>query len=113
MLRALRAAAGLAIALVAGASPAFADQPAFRLGDAAAPFGWSTVVADFDTDGHADVAVADHAAGGRGERYRLEVSVAGQVPRDFIFESSGGAVMLRVTDVDRDNDLDVVAATPL
>src|SRR6476646_2691700 len=33
--------------------------PAFRLGDAARPFGWSTVVSDFNHDGIPDLAIAD------------------------------------------------------
>src|SRR5437762_10158900 len=32
----------------------------FRLGDGGKPFGWSTVVGDFNTDGKPDIAVADH-----------------------------------------------------
>src|SRR5262245_59597163 len=37
------------------------EHPLFLLGDAAAPFGWSTIIGDFNTDGRPDVAVADHA----------------------------------------------------
>jgi hypothetical protein len=91
-----------------------AERPDYRLGDAAAPFGWSTVVADFDTDGRPDVAVADRLAphGGSNE-YRLEFSLAGQAPHDVTFESSQDAVTISVADVDRDNDLDVIVETPL
>jgi len=85
----------------------------FRLGDAAQPFGWSTVIADFNRDGKPDLAVADHIAR-RTSRYayRLEFSISGQTPRDVTFESSHEAVTISVADVDRDNDLDIIVGTP-
>ena len=88
-------------------------SPVFRLGDAARPFGWSTVVGDFNTDGTPDVAVADRV--GRrtsGYAYRLEFSVSGKTRRDVTFESSHESVTIRVADVDRDNDLDIIVGTP-
>jgi hypothetical protein len=86
----------------------------FRLGDAARPFGWSTVIGDFNTDGKPDVAVADHVARRASSyAYRLEFSVSGQATRHVTFESRHDAVTVRVADVDRDNDLDVIVGTPL
>ena len=91
------------------------DRPSiFRLGDAAKPFGWSTVVGDFNTDGAPDVAIADHI----GRRtssyaYRLELAVSGEARRDVTFETSHEAITIRVADIDRDDDLDIIIGTPL
>ena len=90
------------------------DRPEFRLGNAAKPFGWSTAVGDFNMDGQADIAIADHI--GRdadGYAYRLEFSISGGAPDAVTFESIHNAVTIRVADVDRDNDLDVVVGVPL
>jgi len=90
------------------------DRTPFRLGDAAAPFSWSTVVGDFNADGRADVAVADHLGTRSGAyAYRLEFSISGQERHDVTFESSRDAITIRLADVDRDNDLDVIVGTPL
>src|SRR5262245_35540719 len=89
-------------------------RPAFRLGDSARPFGWSTVVGDFNTDGTPDVVVADHVdAHADGYEYRIEFSVSGEPADDVTFESTHDAVTISVADVDRDNDLDVIVGTPL
>jgi hypothetical protein len=90
------------------------DQPAFRLGTGAKPFGWSTVIADFDRDGRPDVAVADHVGRHDGAyAYRIEFLVAGRAPADVEFESTADAVTIRTVDVDHDDDLDIVVDRPL
>jgi hypothetical protein len=87
-------------------------RPAFRLGNAARPFGWSTVIGDFDRDGRPDVVVADHAAGRpTGYAYRIEFSLSGQATYDVRFESAQPAVTLTISDVDDDDDLDVLVGT--
>jgi hypothetical protein len=94
--------------------PIRSDRPAFRLGDAGKPFGWSTVIGDFNTDGQPDVAVADRIARRtRGYVYRLEFAVSGQAPHSVTFESTHDAITVSVADVDRDNDLDIIISTPL
>jgi hypothetical protein len=94
-------------------SPA-AAPPTFRLGNAARPFGWSTVIGDFDRDGRPDVVVADHATRRpTGYAYRIEFSLSGQATYDVKFESAQPAVTLTVSDIDNDDDLDVlVGAAP-
>jgi len=94
---------------------AFADgSVVFRLGDAGAPFRYSTVVGDFNTDGRPDVAVADHVGNGvEPYEYRLQFSVSGQPVRDITFEASQEAIDLRLADVDRDDDLDLIVGEPL
>jgi len=83
--------------------------PVFRLGDAARPFGWSTAIADFNTDGEPDVAVADRMGGtAGGYSYRIRFSISGQESNEVLFESTHDAVTITVFDVDRDNDLDVI-----
>jgi hypothetical protein len=90
------------------------DQPVFRLGDAARPFGWSTVVGDFNRDGRADVAVADRTRGRAGRyAYHLEFAVAGRTAQRVTFESSQSTLTIRLADVDRDHDDDIVVVAPL
>jgi len=89
-------------------------SPRFRLGDAARPFGWSTAIGDFNTDGKPDVAIADHIGQWASEySYRIELLISGQVERDVTFESTHDAVSISLADVDRDNDLDIVVGVPL
>jgi hypothetical protein len=101
-----------------GASPGQAarqltDHPLFRLGDAAAPFGWSTIIGDFNTDGRPDVAVADHAGRRTGRyEYRLEFRLSGGRSHHVTFASVHDAVTIRAVDVDRDDDLDVIIGVP-
>ncbi len=90
------------------------NDPAFRLGNAARPLGWSTVVGDFNVDGRPDVAVADRLwRRPTGYAYRIQFSISGQQPDDVTFESTSDALTLRVSDVDADNDLDVIVSTVL
>jgi FG-GAP-like repeat len=90
------------------------DRPAFRLGDAAKPFGWSTAVGDFNKDGQVDVAIADHIGRRTGAyAYRLEFLISGGLAGAVTFESVHNAVTISVADVDRDNDLDVVVDVPI
>lgn len=89
------------------------DSVSFRLGNAAKPFGWSTVIGDFNTDGNPDVAVADHIGQWAGSyAYRIEFSMSGQAPNGVTFESSYDAVTISASDVDFDHDLDVVVGVP-
>jgi hypothetical protein len=82
---------------------------AFRLGTAAQPLGWSTAVGDFDTDGTPDLVIADHVSRWSGTyAYRIQFAVSGIGAHNFAFESSQAAVTVRVSDVDHDNDLDVI-----
>src|SRR4051812_2268869 len=86
-------------AAAAGRWTAFVSPPAsaavppgrsiYTLGDAARPFAWSTVIADFNTDGRADVAVANHIASSSGVyAYRIDFSIAGEEPNGVTFEST-------------------------
>jgi len=88
--------------------------PTFRLGNAARPFGWSTAIGDVNTDGTPDVAIADHVGQWASEyAYRIELSISGQAPGDVTFESTHDAVSISLSDVDRDDDLDIVVGVPL
>ena len=90
------------------------SDPLFRLGNAARPLGWSTVVSDFNVDGTPDVAVADRLSRRpTGYAYRIQFSISGQQPDDVTFESTSDALTLRVSDVDADNDLDVIITAVL
>ncbi|MEP7307862.1 MAG: FG-GAP repeat protein [Acidobacteriota bacterium] len=91
----------------ASTNPAFV--PTFRLGNAAQPFGWSTAVGDFNTDGTPDLVIADHTSRRDGlYAYQIQFSVSGLDPRNFAFESPQDAISVRISDVDHDDDLDVV-----
>jgi hypothetical protein len=88
--------------------------PAFRLGTAAGPFGWSTAIGDFNTDGTPDVAIADRVSRPMGgSAYRIQFSVSGLEPKTFAFRSEQDALTVRVSDIDHDNDLDVVVSGAL
>ena len=102
---------GLARAHTSAAAPL---QPAFRLGTAARPFGWSTAIGDFNQDGTPDVVVADHVGRrANGYTYRLEFSLSGAAPADVFFESTADALTITTVDIDHDNDLDIVARRPM
>jgi len=76
--------------------PASSGRVAFRLGNAARPFSWSTAIGDFNTDGKPDVAVADRIGRRAGiYAYRIELAMSGQA-----------------ADVDRDRDLDIIVRHP-
>lgn len=86
----------------------------FRLGTAAAPFGWSTAIADFDRDGRPDFAVLDsvgRTAGGY--HYRIELLVSSAERYAAAFESPHRALLVAVQDVDRDRHLDLVVTSLL
>jgi len=90
------------------------DAAVFRLGNAARPFGWSTAIGDFDTDGKPDVAVADHIGrDANGYAYRIEFSMSGQDPGGVTFQSVQNAVTIRAADVDADKDLDIIVGLPM
>jgi len=91
-----------------------AANPTFRLGNAARPLGWSTAIADFNVDGAPDVAVADRVArGAAGYSYRIQFSISGQPSDSVTFESAIEAIQIRASDIDADNDLDLVASAVL
>jgi hypothetical protein len=88
--------------------------PEFRLGDAARPFSWSTVVSDFNHDGIPDLAIADRAPQHQSEfRYQIEFAVAGRKPYDVTFTSPLQALTLQPDDVDGDRDIDIVVVDPI
>jgi hypothetical protein len=96
------------------AEPQAPDPAPYRLGNAARPFGWSTVIGDFDTDGKPDVAVADHVAHrASGYQYRIDFSVSGEALDGLTFESVHDAVTITAADIDRDRDLDIIAVHPI
>jgi hypothetical protein len=83
--------------------------PAFRLGTAARPFGWSTIVGDLNTDGTPDLVIADRTSRtAGGYTYQLQFAISGLEPRQVSFDSRQDALTVGVSDVDHDNDLDVV-----
>jgi hypothetical protein len=96
-------------------SPAPASElPEFRLGTAGGVLGWSTAVGDFNTDGTPDVAIADrvsHTPGGA--TFTIEFAVSGRQSKTVAFESDQDALTVRVSDVDHDNDLDLVVSAAL
>jgi hypothetical protein len=131
--RLLSVAAGVAVCLAASPSwqartatagepravamvspPPLANLPAFRLGTAARWLGLATAVGDFDTDGTPDLAIADrvpHATGT--SSFTIEFAVSGLESRTVAFESNQDALTVRVSDVDHDDDLDVVVSAAL
>jgi hypothetical protein len=93
--------------------PAASGRVAFRLGNAARPFSWSTAIGDFNTDGKPDVAVADHVGRRAGVyTYRIELAVSGQAADGVTFESAHDAITISVSDVDHDRDLDIIVRHP-
>jgi hypothetical protein len=98
----------------AAAGQTSSTLPAFRLGTAAGSLGWSTAVADFNTDGTPDVAIADRVSYPIGAAsYRIEFSISGREPKTVAFQSDQDALTIKVSDVDHDNDLDVVVSGAL
>jgi hypothetical protein len=87
---------------------------ALRLGAVLGTSGWSAATRDLNVDGTPDVVTTEHAvrrAGGY--PYRIQFSVSGLAPAAFAFESADAAINIRIADVDRDNDLDVVVNSVL
>ena len=99
---------------VASVRPSIPALPAFRLGTAAGFLGWSTAIGDFNTDGTPDAAIADRVPEAiDGATYRIEFSVSGRETATVAFASEQDALTVRVSDVDHDNDLDVVVTGAL
>jgi FG-GAP repeat len=100
--------------LSASAAPEY-SPPApsvFRLGTAAAPFGWATAIADFNRDGQPDVAIVDRLFSSAAEyEYVLEVSVSSAPAQYLTVASSHDAVTVVVEDLDHDDDLDIVVVS--
>ena len=94
--------------------PSLPAPSAFRLGTAAGFLGWSTAIGDFNTDGTPDAAIADRVPQPiDGASYRIEFSVSGREPATVAFDSEQDALTVRVSDVDHDNDLDIVVSGAL
>jgi hypothetical protein len=86
----------------------------FRLGSAAAPFGWATAVADFNHDGLADFSVVDRAVSVEPQpHYVVEIAVSSLPKQRFVLSFPHEAVTVVVEDIDHDDDLDVVVTHPL
>jgi len=99
---------------VASIRPSLPALSAFRLGTAAGFLGWSTAIGDFNTDGTPDAAIADRVPEPiDGASYRIEFSVSGREPATVAFDSDQDALTVRVSDVDHDNDLDIVVSGAL
>ncbi len=124
---ALLCAAGLARGFVRGAlTPAdvrrddHAAGPSnlsgFRLGTGAAPFGWSTAVADVDADGTPDLVIVDRVQSRTEEyAYDLDVELSTAPAQHLRVAWPVDAVRVLIEDVDHDRDLDIVitrASTP-
>jgi hypothetical protein len=99
---------------VASLRPSLPALSAFRLGTAAGFLGWSTAIGDFNTDGTPDAAIADRVPEAiDGASYRIEFSVSGREPATVAFDSEQDALTVKVSDVDHDNDLDIVVSGAL
>jgi hypothetical protein len=84
-------------------------SPLFRLGTAARPFGWSTAIADFNSDGTPDLVIADRASQRANTYgYLIQFSVSGLGLRNVAFESAQPELTVGISDLDHDDDLDVV-----
>jgi hypothetical protein len=108
----VRASASATVSALVADHRAAGDS--FRLGTAAAPFGWSTTVADLDRDGWPDVAIADRR--GRqlgGFAYLIELHISNAGIQTFAFCSPHDALTVTARDVDGDRDLDLVVTPPL
>jgi len=90
-----------------------AASSSFRLGTAAAPFGWATAIADFNADGQPDFAVVDRAGSTAGYQYDIDVKLSSASSQRFALTSFHEAVTVVVVDIDHDNDLDIVITPAL
>jgi hypothetical protein len=90
-------------------SPAAA---AFTPSNVAAPFGWASASADFNADGRADLAVAEHVGSRSGFAYRIDVQLSNGDHQSFSFGSPHPALRVTAFDVDNDHDIDLVV-TPM
>jgi hypothetical protein len=94
-------------------TPAATVSP-FRLGTAARPFAWATVIGDLNADGRPDFAVADRLGrGSAGFHYSVRFSVSGLPTQSVTFVSPDAALSISLRDVDHDQDLDIVVSTAL
>jgi FG-GAP repeat len=96
-----------------GADHLSTQGDAFRLGTAAAPFGWSTTVADLDRDGWPDVAIADRRGRSDGFAYTIELRISSARPQTLAFRSPHDSLTVTARDVDGDRDLDLVVTPAL
>src|SRR5215831_1398167 len=98
-------------------SPSYAapgNAKAFRLGNAALPYGWSTAIADFDSDKIPDFAIANKiGTSPRGYEYSIELNLSLESRQVFRFHSADSALFIAALDLDNDHDLDVVLTRPL
>jgi hypothetical protein len=91
--------------------PAAAPAQVYRLGTAAWPFAWSTVVGDLNADGRPDYAIADRIGRADGRfAYAIEFSIAGIPSRSLTFSAADAALTVSLRDVDHDHDLDIVVS---
>jgi hypothetical protein len=91
-----------------------ASPQAFRLGTAAAPFGWSTAIGDLDNDGRPDFAIADRLSRrAPGYAYTIELLLSRAQSQTVAFHSIHDALTVTLHDVDHDRDLDLVATPAL
>ena len=85
---------------------------AFTPSSVAAPFGWASASADFNADGRADLAVADHVGSRNGFAYRIDFQLSNGDHQSFWFGSAHPALRVTAFDVDNDHDIDLVV-TPM
>jgi hypothetical protein len=83
---------------------------ALRPGFAAAPFGWTTVVADFDADRVPDLAIADRTAG---SRFQIDVRLSEGPTQSVSFVSTESVLNITALDIDNDRDADLVVTQVL
>jgi hypothetical protein len=120
MLRAFLSAALLVLSMVTPqmaaaqttvSSAAKTPHIVLRTGTAAAPFGASSVITDFDADGAPDVAIADRTIR-NGSHYKIEVQLSDGSTQTVSFLSTKGALRVSAADLDNDHDQDLIV-TPV
>src|SRR5437016_5907936 len=95
----------LLISLAQTAHAAAGNAKAFRLGTAALPYGWSTAIADFDSDKKPDFAIANRiGTSARGYEYSLELELSLEARQVFRFQSSDPALSIAAFDLVNDHD---------